>query len=102
MTAYVDDNGKLVVRDDVYGLDRRTTAILKGDDIGLAATYTSSAPKPPVIDAEKRRALERIVSDAGRPIELTPSADGRGVLAPFEPGSFHSRDGFDFFDRLFR
>src|SRR5262249_13011191 len=35
-TAYVDDAGKLVVRDDVYGRDSRVLATLKGEERKIA------------------------------------------------------------------
>jgi murein L,D-transpeptidase YcbB/YkuD len=31
-TAYVSDKGDLVIRDDIYGLDRRVIAAMKGED----------------------------------------------------------------------
>jgi murein L,D-transpeptidase YcbB/YkuD len=79
MSAYVDGEGKLVVRDDIYHLDQKVTAILKGDDRRMADSYAAPAPKPTVIDAEKRRELERFV-----------------------PNAFGAREGFGFLDRLFR
>ena len=47
-TAYVDDAGKLVIRDDVYGRDAKLIAIMKGDerrvaDIGVDRAPTGSA-----------------------------------------------------------
>jgi len=35
-TAYVDDAGKLVIREDVYGRDARLLAILKGEERRVA------------------------------------------------------------------
>lgn len=35
-TAYVDDGGKLVIRDDIYGRDARVLAALKGDERKVA------------------------------------------------------------------
>ena len=61
MSAYVDDQGSLVVREDIYGIDKKLTAILKGDDRRMANSYTVPAPKPTVIEEEKRRELERYV-----------------------------------------
>jgi hypothetical protein len=37
-TAFVDDNGKLEFRDDVYGRDKALIAILKGDERRVAET----------------------------------------------------------------
>jgi murein L,D-transpeptidase YcbB/YkuD len=84
-SAYVDEQGKLVIRDDIYGFDRKTNAILKGDDRRMAETYAVAAPKPTVIDPERRRELERLI----------PSALGG-------PSAAGGREGFGFFDRMFR
>jgi murein L,D-transpeptidase YcbB/YkuD len=51
-TAYVDDAGKLVIRDDVYGRDARYFAVMRGDehrvaDIGVENRETSTANRPP-------------------------------------------------------
>jgi murein L,D-transpeptidase YcbB/YkuD len=35
-TAYVDEAGKLVIRDDIYGKDAKTLAVLKGEDRNIA------------------------------------------------------------------
>ena len=49
-TAFVDDDGKLQIRDDVYGRDRRMLEILKGserkvaDTAGRSPKNTSAAP----------------------------------------------------------
>jgi len=37
-TAFVDESGKLVLRDDIYGRDSRTLAALKGEDRRIAST----------------------------------------------------------------
>jgi murein L,D-transpeptidase YcbB/YkuD len=84
MSAYVDENGKLVVRNDIYEFDKKTMAILKGNDMRMADSYTAPAPKPTVIEPDKRRELERYVQD--------PRAYGPG------PGPGPQ---FDFFERLF-
>jgi murein L,D-transpeptidase YcbB/YkuD len=51
-TAYVDDGGKLVMRDDVYGRDGRYFAVMKGDehrvaDIGVENREASTGNRPP-------------------------------------------------------
>jgi murein L,D-transpeptidase YcbB/YkuD len=51
-TAYVDDAGKLVMRDDVYGRDAKYFAVMKGDehrvaDIGVENREASTASRPP-------------------------------------------------------
>jgi murein L,D-transpeptidase YcbB/YkuD len=60
-TAFVDDNGKLQIREDVYGRDARLLAILKGDERRVADVAVDrpsngarhqpvrlSAPQPPM------------------------------------------------------
>ena len=44
-TAYVDDDGKLIIRDDIYGRDARYFALMKSDERKVAdiATETRSA-----------------------------------------------------------
>ncbi|HEX4554542.1 MAG TPA: L,D-transpeptidase family protein [Xanthobacteraceae bacterium] len=51
-TAYVDEGGKLVMRDDVYGRDAKYFAVMKGDehrvaDIGVENREASTANRPP-------------------------------------------------------
>jgi L,D-transpeptidase YcbB len=51
-TAYVDDAGKLVIRDDVYSRDARYFAVMRGDehkvaDIGVENREVSTANRPP-------------------------------------------------------
>ncbi len=78
-TAFVDGDGKLEFRDDVYGRDKELLAILKGD--------------------------ERKVADI--PIERRENVVRRELLAmPEQQSFFGARGGFnggggDFFSRLF-
>jgi hypothetical protein len=65
MSAYVDANDKLVIRDDIYGYDQKVAAILKSNDHRMADSYTAPAPKPTPVDPEKRRELERYVDEPG-------------------------------------
>jgi murein L,D-transpeptidase YcbB/YkuD len=44
-TAYVDDGGKLVIRDDLYGFDARYHAILKSDERRVADVAPPADPK---------------------------------------------------------
>ncbi len=51
-TAYVDDAGKLVIRDDVYGRDARYFAVMRGDehrvaDIGIENREGGTATRAP-------------------------------------------------------
>ncbi len=73
-TAFVDDAGHLVIREDIYGRDSRLLAALKGDERRFADT--------PVERREASNAPKRQAVQAAR------------VPAPFSSGSF--------FDRLFR
>jgi murein L,D-transpeptidase YcbB/YkuD len=41
-TAYVNDDGKLVIRDDIYGRDARYFALMKGDERKVADVATES------------------------------------------------------------
>jgi len=43
-TAYVDDAGKLVIRDDVYGRDAKLLSIMKGDERRVADIGVDRAP----------------------------------------------------------
>jgi hypothetical protein len=78
-TAFVDDAGKLVIREDVYGRDARILAALKGD--------------------------ERRVADVA--IERSPTGSGVRREALRLPGGYYgggnNRNSFeDFFRRVFR
>jgi murein L,D-transpeptidase YcbB/YkuD len=71
-TAFVDD-GKLAIRDDVYGRDQRLLAILKGSDRKMADI-----------------AIDRPKGSSSAPVRMPPGTFGG-------PGG----GGFSFFDRLF-
>jgi hypothetical protein len=77
-TAFVDDAGKLQVREDVYGRDARTLAALKGDQRKVAD-----------IPVERQR------TSSSAPVRMPPGSFGGG---PFGGGLF---SGPSFFDRLF-
>jgi murein L,D-transpeptidase YcbB/YkuD len=73
-TAFVDDDGKLQIRDDVYGRDQRLLAILKGSDRKMADI-----------------AIDRPKGSSSAPVKMPP-------------GTFGSAGGFSgpsFFERLF-
>jgi len=72
-TAFVDDNGALQIRDDVYGRDQRLLAILKGSDRKMADI-----------------AIDRPKGSSSAPVRMPPGTFG---------GS--SGGGFSFFERLF-
>jgi murein L,D-transpeptidase YcbB/YkuD len=52
MNAYVDDDGKLVVREDIYRLDSRVYAALNGESIQVASK--PAATKPPAVRRQVR------------------------------------------------
>ena len=76
-TAFVDDGGKLQIRDDIYGRDRATIATLKGEERRYADT-----------------AIDRPKPSYGRPAVSLPS----GIRAA-NSGSYAG--GPSFFDMLF-
>jgi len=82
-TAFVDDDGKLQFRDDVYGRDRQLLAILKGDDRRMADVAVEHREDP-----SHRQVLA--IPDS------TPLFGGRNYGGYGGPG-----DGGSFFSRLF-
>jgi murein L,D-transpeptidase YcbB/YkuD len=80
-TAFVDDDGKLQFREDIYGRDKTLLAILKGDDRRMADVAVERAE-----NTVRRQALA--IPDG------TPLFGGRGSY-PGQP------DGGNFFARLF-
>ena len=75
-TAFVDDNGKLALRGDVYGRDARLLAILKGSERKVADI-----------------AVERARHNSSAPVRMAPGTFGGSG------GGFFS--GPSFFERLF-
>ncbi len=68
-TAFVDDAGKLQIREDIYGRDSRILAVLRGDerrvaDIPVERRREASA-RPPVFRMTPPAALSRPVTSAG-------------------------------------
>jgi murein L,D-transpeptidase YcbB/YkuD len=65
-TAFVDEHGKLVLRDDIYGLDARMLSLLRGGDRnGIDLALERPAERPARRQAEAFRPL---YPSAGRPI----------------------------------
>jgi murein L,D-transpeptidase YcbB/YkuD len=93
LTAYVNDQGKLVIRDDIYGFDKKMTAMLKGDERTLAALEAKDDQKKPEISVEQRRELERYVDGSG------PSF---GPAPTFGPARSTPRSARGFLDQIFR
>ena len=79
-TAYVDETGKLVIRDDLYGRDSQTLAVLKGDR--------------QVADVPMDRRAEQQASNQ-RPAVNLPYGVAEGS------SRYAYRDGGNFFDMLF-
>jgi L,D-transpeptidase YcbB len=73
-TAFVDDGGKLQLREDVYGRDARTTQILKGE------RKVADVP------------MERPPNTSAKPVKMSPGTYG---------GSYGGRGGGDFFEWVF-
>jgi murein L,D-transpeptidase YcbB/YkuD len=86
-TAFVDDDGKLQFRDDVYGRDRALIAILKGSDLKVADI--------PVEHREDITHREVMAIPDGTPLTGPSGPGGRA----YYPGG--SADGGGFFSRLF-
>jgi murein L,D-transpeptidase YcbB/YkuD len=88
-TAFVDDNGKLQFRDDVYGRDRQLLAILKGSELKMADI--------PVEHHDDVRRREALAIPDGTPLTGGPSGPGGRGYYPGGGGA----DGGNFFSRLF-
>ncbi len=70
-TAFVDD-GKLVLRDDIYGLDARIHAIMTSDERRIADTAPPPEPKQDVAVARANQDMLRRVErrEAGNPFSI--------------------------------
>jgi murein L,D-transpeptidase YcbB/YkuD len=77
-TAFVDDSGKLELRDDIYGMDARIHAILHSDERRIADVPPPQDPKRDLATAKSNQEILRRV-------------ERREALNPFH-----------FFERLFR
>jgi murein L,D-transpeptidase YcbB/YkuD len=89
-TAYVDDAGKLVIRDDVYGFDSTILAILHGDQRKVADTP-----------------IERHDNNTSQPVTMPEARSGGsssrgayGATGPYGGGYVYQREP-SFFERLF-
>ena len=76
-TAFVDENGKLQLRDDVYGRDAKMIAILKSNERKVADT-----------------AIERAPNTSSKPVRMPAGMYGGG-------GSYSYGGGSNFFDWIF-
>jgi hypothetical protein len=81
-TAFVDESGKLQMRDDLYGFDARIHTILHGDQRRIADV----APPP-----DAKRHPDRDLAMLRSSQEILRRVERREALNPFS-----------YFDRLFR
>jgi hypothetical protein len=79
-TAFVDDNGKLQLRDDIYGFDSRIRAILHSDERRIADV----APPP----------------DPKRDAQLATAKANQEILHRVERRE--AQNPFAFFEKIFR
>jgi hypothetical protein len=77
-TAYVDDGGRLVLRDDIYGFDSRVQAILRSDERRIADVAPPQDPKREQATAKSNQEILRRVERR------------------------EAQNPFSFFERLFR
>jgi murein L,D-transpeptidase YcbB/YkuD len=83
-TAYVDDAGKLVIRDDIYGMDSRVQIAFKNPDRRFVDVATNAEPRRDRPTAASRAA----VANARKKVVRGQERETAG--------------GFSFFERLFR
>jgi hypothetical protein len=102
-TAFVDDAGHLQIRDDIYNLDSRYLAIVRGDERKVADVATPRAPTGTNISQDQLR-FAGASREAGpfadwfqsRQASNNPNDRRRGAQATQATGPQ------DFFSRLFR
>ena len=117
-SAYVDDAGKLVIRDDVYGRDAKLISIMKGDErrvadigVGTRADRLRHQPRCPALQRAGLGATSPTRSRAGSAARA-PSRRPRPsqpVAQPQRPGDRRGgnnrisvREEPSFIDRIFR
>jgi murein L,D-transpeptidase YcbB/YkuD len=71
-TAFVDDGGKLVLRDDIYGFDQRINAILHSDERKIADVAPPQDPKRELATAKSNQEILRRVErrEAQNPLQF--------------------------------
>lgn len=97
-TAFVDDTGRLQLRDDVYGRDTQILALLKGNerqvaDVPIARRNSSSRP---VVARLPPRQQYGLFGNFFQP------RDRRVRLGDAQPGGYYDRPGDGFFGSFFR
>jgi len=102
-TAFVDDAGRLHLRDDIYGRDARHIAILRGDERKVADIATPRAPTGSGITASQLRYEQREASPFADWFQSRTASNERRGNSRVSGNSRGSNDPFgDFFGRLFR
>ncbi|HKY85238.1 MAG TPA: L,D-transpeptidase family protein, partial [Pseudorhodoplanes sp.] len=116
-SAYVDDAGKLVIRDDVYGRDAKLISIMKGDERRVADIGVDRAPTGSGISRDALRYNVPGSTDFSNPFagwfggpRSQPAArPSQPVAAPQRPGDRRGgnnrisvREEPSFIDRIFR
>jgi murein L,D-transpeptidase YcbB/YkuD len=71
-TAFIDDGGKLVLRDDIYGFDQRINAILRSDERKIADVAPPQDPKRELATAKSNQEILRRVErrEAQNPLQF--------------------------------
>jgi len=71
-TAFVDDGGKLVLREDIYGFDQRINAILHSDERKIADVAPPQDPKRELATAKSNQEILRRVErrEAQNPLQF--------------------------------
>ena len=93
-TAFVDDDGKLEFRDDIYGRDRTLLAILKGDDARSRTSRSSTRRTSAIAKCWRCPTSHRCSAGGGLFGGASDYPNGRAASAT-------GGGGDNFFSRLF-
>ncbi len=101
-TAFVDDNGTLQIKDDIYGRDARHIAVLRGDERKVADVAQATRPTGTGIPADQLRFQQREASPFADWFSSRnqPQTDRRGNRVVQQQNRNEPFQGF--FGRLFR
>jgi len=91
-TAFVDDAGKLEIRDDVYGRDKALLAVLKGSDRKVADI---------AVEHKEDVSHRQVLAIPDEPTWFGGRSVFGGGGRAYYPGGGHSYGGGNFFSRLF-